>query len=84
MKFEKYTDARNEWRWRLQADNGKTIADSGEGYSSERACDHGIDLVKTCASAPVAREAAGITRPKPPSQRPLPRPDGSVKLTRPR
>lgn len=31
-KFQVYRDRANEYRWRLIAPNGKTIADSGEGY----------------------------------------------------
>jgi uncharacterized protein YegP (UPF0339 family) len=46
MHFEKYRDARNEWRWRLYADNGKSIAVSGEGYEREAGCDHAIALIK--------------------------------------
>lgn len=30
--FEIYADGAGEWRWRIQARNGQTIADSGEGY----------------------------------------------------
>lgn len=52
--FEKYQDDRREWRWRLKAANGQTIADSGEGYTTEANCDNGINLVKsTNASTPV-------------------------------
>ncbi len=35
-RFEVYEDAAEEWRWRLRADNGELIADSGEGYASGR------------------------------------------------
>ena len=43
-----------QWRWRLKADNYKTIADSGEGYDNKKDCEHGIDLVKgTGPSTPV-------------------------------
>jgi uncharacterized protein YegP (UPF0339 family) len=28
-----YEDEAGEWRWRLKAENGETIADSGEGYT---------------------------------------------------
>jgi uncharacterized protein YegP (UPF0339 family) len=45
-KFEVYQDHKGEWRWRLRASNGKTIADSGEGYKEKSDCLHGIDLVK--------------------------------------
>ena len=30
--FEIYKDVKKEWRWRLKASNGKTIADSAESY----------------------------------------------------
>lgn len=33
--YEVYEDKRGEWRWRRIAQNGKTIADSGEGYASK-------------------------------------------------
>ncbi|WP_394695107.1 YegP family protein [Pseudoxanthomonas japonensis] len=35
LRFEVYEDRAGEWRWTLVANNGKTIADSGEGYVSE-------------------------------------------------
>lgn len=47
MRFVKYVDEAGEWRWHLKAGNNKIIGDSGEGYKTERACDHGIDLVKS-------------------------------------
>ena len=53
MKYHVYKDSAGEWRWRLKAANGNTLADSGEGYSSKQACKDGIDLVKASASAPV-------------------------------
>lgn len=52
-KFELYTDARGEWRFRLKAGNGETIAVS-EGYSSKSAAQNGIESVKKNApDAPV-------------------------------
>jgi uncharacterized protein len=76
MKFHKYQDGSNEWRWRLVADNGKIIADSGEGYTTERNCDHGIDLVKAAAGAPIIRglDTKPLMASAKPSQRPLQRP----------
>ena len=53
MKFQMYRDSRNEWRWRLRAANGRTIADSGEGYVNKSDCRHAIDLVKSSYNAPV-------------------------------
>lgn len=32
MKVHIYRDAKGEWRWRIKADNGDIVADSGEGY----------------------------------------------------
>ena len=50
MRFEIYKSDTNllsqAWRWRLVSPNGRTIADSAEGYLSESDCQHGIDLVK--------------------------------------
>lgn len=42
MRFELYADSAGEWRWRLVAANGRTIADSGEGYSSKAHGDRAI------------------------------------------
>ena len=53
MKYQLYKDSRQEYRWRLKADNGKIIADSGEGYKAKSDAQHGIDLVKSSKSAPV-------------------------------
>jgi uncharacterized protein YegP (UPF0339 family) len=53
MKFETYLDGKQEWRWRLVADNGRTIADSGEGYRKYDDCLHGIALVKISTKTPI-------------------------------
>jgi uncharacterized protein YegP (UPF0339 family) len=45
-KFEMYESSNGEWRWRLVAPNGRTIADSGEGYSSKQSCEEGIESVR--------------------------------------
>lgn len=45
MVFYIYADRSGEHRWTLVASNGKTIADSGEGYKTEADCLHGIGLV---------------------------------------
>jgi hypothetical protein len=44
--FEVYKDKAGEYRWRLRTTNSQVIATSGEGYSSKRACEEGIDSVK--------------------------------------
>lgn len=46
--------ARGEWHWRLQTDGGRTIATSGEGYKSRKACMSSIALVKSASEAEVA------------------------------
>ena len=37
-----YQDARNEYRWRIRAENGSILADSGEGYKNKADCLHGL------------------------------------------
>ncbi len=52
-QFYRYVDRAGEWRWRFIAANGRTIADSAEGYMSLSGCDHAIDVIKMeAASAP--------------------------------
>jgi uncharacterized protein len=51
-KFELYKDAKGEFRWRLVASNGQTIATSGEGYKAKDSAKAGIDSVKK--NAPTA------------------------------
>jgi uncharacterized protein YegP (UPF0339 family) len=57
MKFEVYKDRAGEWRWRLIASNGRKIADSGEGYEKKYDCISALNLVKSCATAPVVELA---------------------------
>lgn len=44
--FEIYKDGKGEFRWRLKATNGQTIATGGEGYSSKSSCKSGIESVQ--------------------------------------
>ncbi|WP_218780646.1 HVO_2922 family protein [Halorarum halophilum] len=44
--FEVYEDRVDEWRWRLVHDNGRIIADSGEGYASRQKATEGLESVK--------------------------------------
>jgi len=50
-KFEVYTDAKKQFRFRLKAANGEIIA-TGEGYTTKKSCMNGIESVKK--NAPVA------------------------------
>ena len=44
-KFEVYKDKKGEFRFRLVAANGQTIA-TGQGYASKKSCLNGIESVK--------------------------------------
>ena len=52
-KFQMYKDAKGEFRWRLIAPNGQTIATSGEGYTTKDSAKNGIESVKK--NAPKAK-----------------------------
>ena len=49
-KFEMYKDKQGEFRFRLKAANGETIATS-EGYKSKDSCKNGIESVKKNAAS---------------------------------
>jgi uncharacterized protein YegP (UPF0339 family) len=51
MQYQLYKDARQEWRWRFVT-NGRTIADSGEGYKNRADAERGSQITKTSAHAP--------------------------------
>ena len=51
-KFEVYqSGSKNEFRFRLKADNGQTIL-SSEGYTTKASCLNGIESVKKNSSDP--------------------------------
>lgn len=56
MKYHLYKDVQRQWRWRLKASNGQTIAVSGEGYYNKSDCLHAINLVKGSSSAPIVED----------------------------
>jgi len=52
--FELFRDKEEKFRWRLVHDNGNTIADCGQGYSSKQKAKQGMNSVRTNApGAPV-------------------------------
>ncbi len=53
MKFIVYKDSREQFRWRLEADNFRIIADSGQGYNSKQHCMEAIELVKKSGEAEI-------------------------------
>jgi uncharacterized protein YegP (UPF0339 family) len=44
--FEVYLDKSGQWRWRFRANNGRIVADSGEGYMNKKDCEDGARVVK--------------------------------------
>jgi len=46
--FYVYRDAVGKWRWHLRS-SSDIIADSGQGYSTQYACERGIAAVKRVA-----------------------------------
>jgi uncharacterized protein len=56
MHYVYYKDAKEEWRWRLKASNGRIVADSGERYTTDRECLADIERVKASKDAPVKKK----------------------------
>lgn len=52
MKFQVYKDMAGEYRWRLLASNGQSVASSGEGYTRREDVHRAIVALQ--ASIPVA------------------------------
>jgi hypothetical protein len=48
LVFEVYPDKKDEFRWRLKADD-KTVATSGQGYKAKADCKKGIERIKADA-----------------------------------
>ena len=44
--FEIYQDLQSDYRWRFQANNGKILAVSEEGFHNRLNCEHSIILLK--------------------------------------
>jgi uncharacterized protein len=53
MIYYIYKDSQGDWRWYLNASNGKKIANGGEGYRNKQDCLHAISLVKQSAQSPI-------------------------------
>ncbi|MEO7094564.1 MAG: DUF1508 domain-containing protein [Polyangiales bacterium] len=49
LKFELYKDKAGQFRWRLNAANGETLATSGEGYKAKASARKGIEKIRTAA-----------------------------------
>jgi len=46
LKFEVYEDKAKEFRWRLKASNGQTVAAAPDGYKTKASCERGIESIK--------------------------------------
>jgi uncharacterized protein YegP (UPF0339 family) len=57
MFFVVYKDTAGYYRWRLKAENGRIIADSGEGYNNQDDCLKGIGLVMSTDRNTPVRES---------------------------
>jgi uncharacterized protein YegP (UPF0339 family) len=61
--FEVYKDKGGDYRWRLRTTNTQVIATSGQGYSTKRACEEGIESVKKNAPDAAVEEKAAEDAP---------------------
>lgn len=50
LKFEVFEDAKKEYRWRLKAGNGQTVAVSSEGYKAKAGAEGAVAHVKAGAA----------------------------------
>ncbi len=55
-EYEIYTDATEEYRWRLTAENGETVAHSSEGYVNKSDCENGLENFRTAFDRETARQ----------------------------
>ncbi len=50
FEMEVYSDAAGEHRWRLRSENGRIVADSGQGYASEQGAEEASDAMTDYAT----------------------------------
>jgi uncharacterized protein YegP (UPF0339 family) len=51
LKFEIYADSSGNYRWRLKAANGQTVASSGESFSSKSSATRAAENVRDNAGS---------------------------------
>lgn len=56
-----YLDANGQFRWKVEAANGKIIANSGEGYHNYKDCNHAITLVRGTSAVWQTKEVTDRT-----------------------
>ena len=57
-----YIDKAGEYRWRVETSNGRTLADSGEGYHNLIDCESAIQSVRSIGPNGVWEEQAVTSR----------------------
>ena len=63
--FYIYLDKKGEYRWRYQAaGNHETLADSGEGYTTYRACRAGVEALQQSHDKEIWRSEAAAEKKK--------------------
>lgn len=60
-EFHIYQDRSNEYRWRLNARNGETIADSGEGYVLRSGCKKAAERFKELTPDAPVEESGSVS-----------------------
>jgi uncharacterized protein len=58
LTFVIYKDARDEFRWRLKASNGRIIGMADEGYSTKHGCKEAVELIKQDAAKAAVEETS--------------------------
>lgn len=57
MDYSYFKDTGGDWWWRIHAEDGSVVMDSGGGYSSEQECLEAIKRIKGSANGSVLRHA---------------------------
>ena len=57
MDYSYFKDTGGDWWWRIHAEDGSVVMDSGGGYSSEQECIEAIKRIKGSANGSVLRHA---------------------------
>jgi uncharacterized protein len=74
-KIEVYKDRGKEYRWRLKSGNGRTIADSGEGYKTPSGAQRAAETVKKSAAK------AKVVKPTPSTPKATPKKSAAKRPT---
>ena len=59
MQFISYEDLGGRWRWRLSAEDGRTVATSGESFDTQWHALRAAERVRGAAAAAVISSAPG-------------------------